>query len=496
MEEYIISTDSGKIKGYKRAGMIEFLGIPFAEPPIGKLRLKRAVPIKPWEGILDAGKYGEPSVQEGRNGGVGSENCLTLNIRKPLQGKNLPVLVYIHGGGYNSGTAASSLFDGESFVKNDIVYVTIQYRLGVWGFYDFRSYPEGEEFDSNCGISDHVTAMKWIHKNIKAFGGDPERITIAGESAGAISVIVMMAIPELKGTFQQVISSSSLPNAVFSKEMAKENMDLFLEGMGWSASDLINLRTIDAYEVLKGSQYVAKMHQNKNPGIFLPAPSIDDLIPERPIDAIRKGSAKGVRLMIGTNLHEGTMFVRRGSKSFPNSWEAIEEMFLRHGYQEKYIKLKRYYEENSHGHINGIKECFIQFATDYMFQVPSIQIADAQKEYGDVYVYRFEYVPKSARESGMMCAHALDIPFDFNKIEGDFHESIMKEDPGVVKKLMNEVHMSWVRFVKDGKPNQETWPEFKGFHSLVRIFDKENRTEEKNYNELMDVWKDMRFYQK
>lgn len=494
MERYVINTESGKIRGYEKAGMIEYLGIPFAEPPVGELRLKRAVPVKPWEGILDAGRYGEPSVQEGGNGGVGSEDCLTLNIRRPLLGENFPVLVYIHGGGYNSGTAASSLFDGESFVKNDIVYITIQYRLGVWGFYDFTGYPEGEGFDSNCGISDHVAALKWIHENIRSFGGDPGRITIAGESAGAISVIVMMAIPELKGTFQQVISSSSLPNAVFSKEMAKENMDLFLEGMGWRAVDLTKLRNIGAYEVLKGNQYVAKMHQNKNPGIFLPAPTIDDLLPERPIDAIRKGSAKDIRLMIGTNLHEGTMFVRQGGKSFPNSWESIEEMFLRHGYQEEYVKLKRYYEENSHGCINGIKECFIQFATDYMFQVPSIQVAAGQKEYNDVYVYRFEYVPKAAKESGMMCAHALDIPFDFNKAEGDFYELIMKEDFDVVKKLMDEVHMSWVRFIKWGKPNQGIWPEFKGLSSPVRIFDKESRTEEMDYTELMDVWKDMRFY--
>ena len=257
--------------------MIEFRGIPFAEPPVGVLRLKRAIPIKPWEGIFDAKEYGMPAVQLGKNGGVGSENCLTLNIRRPLNGEKLPVLVYIHGGGYNWGMASSPLFDGKSFVRNGIIYVTFQYRLGVWGFYDFREYPEGKKYDSNCGISDHIVAMEWIHENIKEFGGDPDRITISGESAGAISVIAMMAISRLKGTFQQVIAASSLPNAVFSSKMAKENMNLFLEGMGWTQDDLPKLRIVDAFEVLKGNTYVSKKHQKRNPGIFLPAP--DDLSP-------------------------------------------------------------------------------------------------------------------------------------------------------------------------------------------------------------------------
>lgn len=420
MNKYIVQTSSGKIQGYVRDGLLEFLGIPFAEPPIGELRLKRAVPVIPWEGILEAKDYGPPSVQLGEWGPIGSENCLTLNIKRPLQGKKLPVLVYIHGGGYNSGMASSSLFSGESFSKEGILYITFQYRLGVWGFYDFTDYWEGKEFESNCGISDHILAMKWIHENVHAFGGDPDRITVSGESSGAISVITMMAIPELHGLFRQAIVSSALPNAIFTSKMAKKNMDLFLEGMGWTEKDLYRLRSIDPYEVLKGSKYVVEMHQKKNPGIFLPAPSIDDLLPERPIDAIRKGSSRNVRLMIGTNLHEGTMFVHKGSREFPDSWEAIEKLFRKHGYTNRFSKIKHYYEKNGKGEFNGTEECFINFATDYLFQVPSIQVAEAQRKYSDVYVYRFEYIPEYARKTGMMCAHAADLPFVFSKLEGDF----------------------------------------------------------------------------
>ena len=496
MKDYIVQTESGKIRGYERNGMIEFLGIPYAQPPVGELRMKRAQPVKPWEGVFDAKAYGAPSVQPGREGPLGSEDCLTLNVRRPLEGENLPVLVFIHGGGYNTGMASDSLLEGSSFVKNGIVYISIQYRLNVWGFYDFSTYPGGEDFDTNCGISDHIVAMKWIHENVRSFGGDPDRITISGESAGGISVVTMMAIPELQGTFQQAISSSALPNANFTAEMSRKNMDLFLEGMGWTEADIPKLKTVDAYDVLKGNDHVGKKHQYRNPGIFLPAPAIDDLLPEKPIDAIRKGSGKGIKLMIGTNLHEGSMFVREQDTNFPNSWEMIEEMFRNNGHADAFGKIKAYYEARNKIKIHGIEEAFINFATDYAFQVPALKIAQAQSQYGDVWMYRFEYISEMAKKLGIMCDHAMDLPCDFNTLDHGFAQFIFKDDPiEQARRIMEEVHMSWVRFVKTGNPNEAQWPKFEGYGSPVRIFDKESRTERLDRTELMEVWGEIRFYE-
>ena len=496
MKEYIVQTNSGKIRGYERNGIVEYLGIPYAQPPVGELRMKRAQPVKPWEGVFDAKEYGAPSVQPGREGPLGSEDCLTLNVLCPLKGENLPVLVFIHGGGYNTGMASDTLIKGDSFVRNGIIYVSIQYRLNVWGFYDFSTYPGGEEFDTNCGISDHVVAMKWIHENIRAFGGDPERVTISGESAGGISVVTMMAIPELKGTFQQAISSSALPNANFTAEMSRKNMDLFLEGMEWTEEDLPKLKTVDAYDVLKGNDYVGKKHQYRNPGIFLPAPAIDDLLPEKPIDAIRKGSSKGVRLMIGTNLHEGSMFVREQDTNFPNNWEMIEEMFRENGHADAFETVKAYYEARNKIKIHGIDEAFINFATDYAFQVPALKIAQAHSQYGDVWMYRFEYISEMAKKLGIMCDHAMDLPCDFNTLDHGFAQFIFKEDSKEqTQKIMQEVHMSWVRFVKTGNPNEGVWPQFEPDTSMVRIYDKESHTAQLDRTELMEVWGDMRFYE-
>ena len=495
MDSYIVRTTSGLIKGYERDGRVEYLGIPYAEPPVGKLRLKRAVPVKPWEGVLDAKAYGPCAVQKMGDQFCGSEDCLTLNIKRPLEGEKLPVLVYVHGGGYNTGSASDPLLSGDSFVKNGIVYVTFQYRLNVWGFYDFTGYPGCEEFESNCGISDHIAAMKWIHENIASFGGDPERVTIAGESAGGTSVILMMAIPALRGTFQQVIASSGLPEGVFSHEMNRKHVGLFLEGMGWTEQDLHKLADIDPFEVLKGNDFVAAMHQYRYPGINLPSPVVDDLLPERPIEAIKKGCAKGVRLMIGNNLNEGTFFVRPEGTFFPNSWEMIQTLCKNNGVEEKFSQIKEYYEGTSHGMINGVDEAFINFGTDLPFQVPAIRTAQAQMAHGPVWMYRFEFISQFAKKTGMLCSHAMDLPCDFNFYKEGFPKIQFEGEPEkMVEELVGSVHGAWVDFVKCGVPAGDDWPCYEGYDSPVRIYDRRTETSRLDRSALMQVWEGMHVY--
>ena len=202
MEEYIVQTKAGAIRGYKRNGIVEYLGIPFAEPPVEKLRFKRSIPKRPWTGVFDAKEYGPESVQfdEGRN--KGSEDCLTVNVQRPDSGeRDLPVFVWIHGGGYNTGAASVPLYNGISFAREELVFVSFQYRLNVLGFYDFTTYPGCEDFDSNCGLSDQILALKWVHENIAAFGGDPERITIGAE---------LMSVPTERKAF---CATSQIPRA-------------------------------------------------------------------------------------------------------------------------------------------------------------------------------------------------------------------------------------------------------------------------------------------
>lgn len=516
MEQKIVETNNGKIRGYVRGNAVCYRGIPFAQPPVGELRFKRAVPAKPWDGVLDAKEWGAPSVQLDDGKLLGSEDCLTLNVETPLAGEGLPIFVWIHGGGYNTGRASDPLFDSTAFTEAGIVFASLQYRLNVLGFYDFTTYPGCEDFDSNCGVSDQILGLRWIHENIEAFGGDPKRVTICGESAGGATMVNMLAIPSVKGYFQQVIAESALPNCVMTHEMARHNIDLFLEGMGWTEEDLPKLRTIDPYELQKGNLYVAERHQYANPGMFLPGPIQDDLMPVRPIDAIRQGSAAGVRLIIGTNRHEGTMFVHPEKTGFPNSWAMVAEMFEKNdhaamlpeilayyhpGTRDKFIEFQAQPEftQNSLPNVKSTYRTkggdpFIEFATDYAFFMPSIKVADAQRQYGDTWMYRFEFVSKSGEKTGWKASHAFELPAVFGVRNHPFSDFVFDgETQETFDRLVADIQTPWIQFIKTGNPG---WPNYRGPLSPVMVFDRESRVETMDQGILLKVWGDARFYEK
>ena len=518
MTEYIVKTSSGAVRGVERDGRIDYLGIPYAEAPVGPLRFKRAVPKTPWEGVYDAKEYGNAPVQYNNGVVMGSEDCLTVNVQRPLTGEKLPVFVWIYGGGYNTGYSYDSMYTGESFVKDGILFFSFNYRTNILGFYDFTTYPGCEDFDSNCGLSDQILALNWIRDNVEAFGGDPARITIAGESAGGASVTNMLACPGVKGCFTQAIIESGLPNCVMTHQTARENIDLFLEGMHWTEKDLPQLRTMDPHLFLLGHEYVSAKHQYKNPGMFLPGPVIDDLLPVRPIDAIRAGSAAGIKLIIGTNMHEGTMFVHPENTGFPNSWTMIARMMEKNGHADALPQILGFYHEDGRDYFSLFKDAavsmasaippmkgderqiggdaFIRFATDYAFEMPAVKVAMGQAMHSeDVWMYRYELITKSGIETGWKASHAFELPFVFEKPDHPFtHFEFDGESPELFRKMCADIHGDWVRFVKTGEPNPD-WGRFKSANSPVRIYDRETRTEQLDRRHLMEVWGDLRFYE-
>ena len=518
MSDYIVATTSGKVQGYERNGMIEFLGIPYAEAPVGPLRLKRSVPRKPWQGVFDAKEYGSAPIQLNNGVVMGDEDCLTVNVQRPLTGDRLPVFVWIYGGGYNTGYSSDDMYRGEAFVKDGILFVSFNYRTNVLGFYDFTTYSGCEDLDSNCGLSDQILALNWIHDNVEAFGGDPDRITIGGESAGGASVVNMLACPGVKGTFQQAIVESGLPNCMMTHQTARENVDLFLEGMRWTEKDLQRLRTDDPRMFLYGNEYVAAKHQYKNPGMFLPGPVQDDLMPVRPVDAIRGGSAAGVRVIIGTNMHEGTMFVHPENTGFPNSWTMITEMMEKNGHADALPQIIGFYHPSAHDSFRLFRDSaksmasgtppltgdvrqiggdpFIRFATDYAFEMPAVKVAEAQRQYTpDVWMYRFELVTKNGLESGWKASHAFELPSVFVKRDHPFSHFVYDgEGLELFDEMAEQIHGDWVRFITSGEPNED-WPRYAGYDSPVRIYDRETRTEQLDRSHLMQAWGDIRFYE-
>ena len=489
MAERIVRTTSGDVRGYERESRIDYLGIPYAKPPVGPLRFKRSVPIDPWEGVYDAKDYSPAPIQYNLGHVMGDEDCLTVNVQRPLTGENLPVFIWIYGGGYNTGYSSDEMYRGEAFVRDGILFFSFNYRTNILGFYDFTTYPGCEDFDSNCGLSDQILALNWIRANVEAFGGDPKRITIGGESAGGASVVNMLACPGVKGCFTQAIAESALPNCMMTHETARENIDLFLEAMHWTEKDLFHLRMDDPRMFLPGHEYVQARQQYKNPGMFLPGPVQDDLMPVRPIDAIRAGSAEGISLMIGTNLHEGTMFVHPENTGFPNNWTMITEQMEKNGNADRLPEIVSYYHKAG--------DPFVRFATDYAFEMPAVKVAMGQAAHTEnVWMYRFELLTKSSVETGMLASHAFELPFVFEKPDHEFSRFMFDGEPEeLFGEMASAIHGDWVRFIKTGVP-AEDWDRFTGPKSQVRIYDRETRTEELDRTELMDVWGDMRFYEK
>jgi para-nitrobenzyl esterase len=491
----LVETKDGKVEGFCENGLVKFLGIPYAQQPVGMLRWKRARKGNGWDGVLSAKQYGNVAWQDDHDEFQGGDDCLTVNVVRPEEGDNLPVFVWIHGGGYMTGSASDTMYHGDSFAKDGVIYVNFQYRLNVPGFYDFSTYNGCEEIESNRGLSDIVMALRWIHDNITAFGGDTDRITIAGESAGGAAVITLLATPSAKGLFSQAIAESALCNCVMTPRMQRKNVDLFLEGMGWSAADLPEkLFAAHPYDMVKGARYQEKVHQYHYPGIFEPGPVIDDLLPERPLDAIRKGAGAGVKLIIGTNLHEGTMFVRPEDTGFPNSWEMVHEMFENTGHLDAYEAIKAYYDDLAKEEKYGTP--FVHFATDYVWEMPSMKAAQAQRKYADTWMYRFEYMSKFARETGMLVTHAFELPCVFGVKDHEFSKVFFEgETQEDADRIIEDMHGAWVNFTKYGEPNPGEWGRYEGDVSPVRIFDHHTRTEMLDRSKMMQVWDDMRFYE-
>lgn len=487
--EHIVNTTLGKVKGFERNGMVEYLGIPYAKPPVGPLRFKRSVLHVTWDDVYEAKNYGPAPIQLLNGSVIGDEDCLTVNVQRPLEGEKLPVAIYIYGGGYNTGFSGDEMYHGDAFARDGLLFFSFNYRTNVLGFYDFTTYPGCEDFDSNCGLSDQILAMNWIRDNVEAFGGDPERITIFGESAGGASVVNMLACPGVKGTFTQAIIQSALPNCMMTHETARQNIDLFIEGMHWTVDDLHHLRTDDPRLFLVGNEYVAAKHQYKNPGMFLPGPIQDDLMPVRPIDAIRGGCAEGIRVIIGNTKHEGTMFVHPENTGFPNSWAMVSEMFEKNGHADALPAAVGYYSAFA-------GDAFIQFATDYAFQMPAVKVACAQKQYTpDVWMFRYELVTKSGEATGWRASHAFELPAVFVQKDHEFSHFVFDGEPAeLFDKISGQMHGDWVRFMKEGQPGKD-WARFEGADSPVRIYDRETRTEQLDRRQLMEVWKDMRFYE-
>ncbi len=482
-----------------RAGTISWKGIPFAAPPVGALRFRAPQPVAPWRGKLRAESYGTAEVQDKIYTAVGpgrfqptGEDCLTLNVFAPdrISATPRPVMVFIHGGAYLLGTTATPLYDGALLAKaGDIVVVTLQYRFGPFGCMDFSSFSSDERrFDDNLCLRDQVAGLAWVRDNIAAFGGDPEQVTVFGESAGGSSVTALLATPAAAGLFARAIAQSPANelniSADAARHFAEEAVKMLADpgyraGSGGAPIDPARARTLlaeaSAEELHRAGKHLSAYSPHSGTGEFLPfGPTFGtEYLPQDPNKAARDGNTHPVPLIIGTNRDEALLFTRAMSFLPGEESEGIfpegDEVFL--GVDDPASRAALLAAYNV-GHRGGDP---VHMLGDSMFWGPAIAFAEGHAAAGNpTYVYRYDFATKVLRATGLRATHATELFAVFGAYRTAIGAGLAVGDWRATGKMTHIMQGHWTTFARTGSPELQ-WRPYAADHRDMMVFDAHSR---------------------
>ncbi|QIA26625.1 carboxylesterase/lipase family protein [Thermaerobacter sp. PB12/4term] len=493
LQEIIVETRYGALRGQTDGTVCVWKGVPFARPPVGERRFRPPEPPEPWQGVRDATRFGPAAVQPDdrlisniTGGGTlpQDEDCLYLNIWSPSPQGRRPVLVWIHGGAYLTGAGFIPWYDGSSFAREgDVVVVTINYRLGALGFL-YLEEAFGPDFagSGNLGILDQVAALRWVKENIAAFGGDPDRVTIFGESAGAGSVGVLMAVPAARGLFHRaILQSGSGALGVRSPESAARVAARVLQNAG------VEPGRRDALYALPARAWVDALAA-LGPGLPV-GPVIDGtVLPEHPLAALARGAARDVATLTGVNRDEYNLFALMDPV-----WLGDDEAALRRQVEAVVGAaagpLVDFYRSRGEGPLGRRLLPLMSYA---VFVRGMLATADAQARAGaPVWVYRFDYATPVL--GGVLGAcHALEIPFVFNTLDRAGADRFTGTAPER-HTIAQAMHRAWIAFARDGNPQHgglPSWPPYDLQDRAVMVFGPgpEAHVERDPWREERQVW--------
>lgn len=442
----------GEIEGEDINGFAVYKAIPYAEPPVGELRWKAPVPKKPWTGVYKASDYAARPPQPADPNHADevfqlSEDCLYLLVQTPAKSKDekLPVFVMIHGGAFVSGTYAGLQ---ENFAREGIVYVSIEYRLGVLGF---LAHPEltkesaketGRSISGNYGIQDQILALKWIHDNIASFGGDPDKVTICGESAGGISVSMLCASPLCKGLFRGAISESG--SSFWPVAESRGGNTAMCNLAGGEKSGIEYLKKVGAKNIkeLRKMDFNKIVAANQSMDGFWPIVDGYSIVDDQ-YKLYEKGDYNDVNILIGTNSDEGWMF------SFPAPQEMFEAQ-MRNTYGSFADRLLKIYPTDNE---YGTKGAMANIFRDGSFAWGTYAWANLQTKTGKgkVYMYYFDQCSKNMFVTSPRGAiHVAEMPFIYNWNWGPMTTT--------EQRMWEIMPKYWINFTKTGDPNGEGIP--------------------------------------
>lgn len=397
-------------------------------------------------------------------------------------------MVFIHGGAYTLGTSATPLYGGGSLVRRSlkdtdgIVYVSVNYRLGALGYLDLTQFSTAtRQFDSNLGLRDQVAALEWVQLNVRQFGGDPDNVTVFGESAGGNAVTTLMATPAAEGLFRQAISESSAPGLVATHERATEWAQQFVNYLGDGGNAAHTLDTADVTRLGRAGTKLALTVANTTPGLHPFGPVVDgDYLPKNPLDAYDDGSAHAVPLVIGTNSREGTLFPKV-LDALPTNPERIDTLFAQTDPSAKAKVIDAYpgYPDAS---------AAIDIGGDFTFWKPSLEVAEAHSRRAPTYSYRFDFAPRVMKWLGLDATHGFELFAVFGISETTFGK--LMTVPGGRKafaEVTENVQAQWLHFARTGAP-LPNWPKYDEESRETMIFDARTRVQRDPRRDRRQAW--------
>ncbi|MEB0200416.1 carboxylesterase/lipase family protein [Cryobacterium sp. 5I3] len=511
---------TGLVRGIRVRGVRAWRGIPYAAAPVGPLRFRAPQPPAAWPGVRDATDWGPVSPQSHKGQFNGArpdipqdEDCLNLNVIAPDApvdpGALRPVMVFIHGGAYSVGSSREVPTQGEGLVRRGgILYVSLNYRLGALGYLDFSSYSTPERpFESNLGLRDQAAALAWVRDNIRFFGGDPDAVTLFGESAGGNAVTTLMTVPSAHGLFQRAIAQSAPPNAVYppalTAEWARDFVSILaaratadgiarvpehagqdaLADAGPDALGQSRALLLDASpaRLAAATMELTVRAPDQYPGTIPLSPVIDgDFLPERPLDAFRDGRAARIPLIIGTNAREGSLFSGRIDilASTPKRIRAI------------FANTKKKARKALKAQYPGIPALrpALDFGGDFSFWYPSLKVGERHSRYAPVHFYRFDFAPRLVRRMGLDATHGLELFPLFDRLDGWFGRGMtIIGGRREFKAIGARMQGWWLGFATTGEPDA-AWPLYDETRRLTLIIDAADRVESDPLAERRLAW--------
>ncbi|NUW34720.1 carboxylesterase/lipase family protein [Nonomuraea sp. SMC257] len=462
-----VRVSTGRLRGRIEDGVVVFRGVPFACPPVGALRLAAPAPAEPWDGVREAVAFGPPPPQSRLLGASRADGAdgdwLTVNVWSPdLGAARLPVMVWIHGGGYMYGWSGDPVFDGRVLARDGVVVVTFNYRLSAEGFGHFPGAP------ANRGLLDQVAALRWVGDNIAAFGGDPDRVTVFGESAGAGSIAALMTMPQAAGLFRRAIVQS-VPGLYFSAELAADIAAAVAAELGLPpfAGDLARLppeRLADAGDAVAetmggcprwgGAAYVRTPF----------APVVDgEVLPAVPWQPSADGAARDVELIVGHTRDEYRLFMAItgdiGQITAEQADTALREL----------APAPEAYRAAHPG--AGEERLYELVHSDWLFRMPSVRLAEAHHRRGRAHLYELTW--PAPGNGALGACHGLGLPLTFGNLTAGAAGLLIGQDPPpAAAELSARVRAAWTAFAATGDPG---WPAYEPRNRHTWIIDTEPR---------------------